>query len=149
VNLGIGMLKETCQRNGIAVPQLFRDFFEKLRRSHPPCRKLKLLRPPIGDIVKTYGGSGPNYFNNGLLIGDAGCFVDPMTGEGITPAMESALIAARIIMDVLPRGRLDATSLSVDENEFRKYFDPSMIFVDLCATTLRNPHYWDRGKRPW
>jgi len=147
VNLGVGVLKETCQRNGIAVPPLFRDFFEKLRRSHPRCRKLKLLRPPIGGIVKTYGGSGPNYFNNGLLIGDAGCFVDPMTGEGITPAMESALIAARIILDVLPRGRLDATSLSAYENEFRKYFDPSMIFVDLCAATLRNPHYWESWKK--
>jgi geranylgeranyl reductase family protein len=147
VNLGVGVLKETCQRNGIAVPQLFRDFFEKLRRSHPRCRKLKLVRPPIGGIVKTYGGSGPNYFNNGLLIGDAGCFVDPMTGEGITPAMESALIAARIIMDVLPRGHLGAKSLSAYENEFRKYFDPSMIFVDLCAAILRNPHYWGSWKR--
>lgn len=147
VNLGVGALKETCQRNGIAVPQLFRDFFERLKRSHPRCRKLKLLRPPIGGIVKTYGGSGPNHFNNGLLIGDAGCFVDPMTGEGITPAMESALIAAHIILDVLPRGRLAPKSLSAYENEFRKYFDPSMIFVDLCAATLRNPHYWGSWKR--
>lgn len=147
VNLGVGVLKETCQRNGIAVPEVFRDFFEKLRRSHPRCRKLKLVRPPIGGIVKTYGGSGPNYFNHGLLIGDAGCFVDPMTGEGITPAMESALIAARIILDVLPSGRLDAKSLSAYESEFRKYFDPSMIFVDLCAAILRNPHYWGSWKR--
>jgi hypothetical protein len=97
--------------------------------------------------VKTYGGSGPNYFDKGLLIGDAGCFVDPMTGEGITPAMESALIAARIILDVLPRRRLDAKSLSAYEYEFRKYFDPSMIFVDLCAATLRNPYYWGSWKR--
>ena len=104
VNLGVGILKETCQRSGIAVPQLFREFFEKLKRSHPRCRKLKLVRPPIGGIVKTYGGAGPNYFDRGLLIGDAGCFVDPMTGEGITPAMESALIAAQVVLDVLSNG---------------------------------------------
>ncbi len=42
VNLGVGVLKETCQRHGIVVPQLFRDFFEKLKRSHPRCKKLKL-----------------------------------------------------------------------------------------------------------
>jgi geranylgeranyl reductase family protein len=147
VNLGVGVLKETCQRNSIAVPQLFRDFFEKLTRSHPRCRKLKLLKPPVGGIVKTYGGAGPNYFDKGMLIGDAGCFVDPMTGEGITPAMESALIAARTILDILPKRRLDAKSLSAYETEFRKYFDPSMIFVDLCAATLRNPHYWGSWKR--
>jgi flavin-dependent dehydrogenase len=147
VNLGVGVLKETCQRGGIAVPQLFRDFFETLKRIHPRCGKLKLLRPPIGGIVKTYGGAGPNYFDRGVLIGDAGCFVDPMTGEGITPAMESALIAARVILGVLPTGHLDAKALSAYEAEFRKYFDPSMIFVDLCAAALRNPHYWNSWKK--
>jgi menaquinone-9 beta-reductase len=147
VNLGVGVLKETCQRNGIVVPELFRKFFEKLKQSHPRCKKLRLLRPPIGGVVKTYGGSGPNYFDRGLLIGDAGCFVDPMTGEGITPAMESALIAARIIASSLQKGRFDARSLSAYETEFRRYFDPSMIFVDLCAATLRNPHYWKSWKR--
>ncbi len=147
VNFGVGVLKETCQRHGIAVPQLFRDFFEKLKRSHPRCRKLKLVRPPIGGIVKTYGGAGTNYFDKGLLIGDAGSFVDPMTGEGITPAMESALIAARVILDALPKKQLDAASFSAYETAYRNYFDPSMIFVDLCAATLRNPHYWGSWKK--
>lgn len=147
VNLGVGVLKETCQRHGIAVPQLFRDFFEKLKRSHPRCKKLKLVRPPIGGIVKTYGGADGNYFDKGLLIGDAGSFVDPMTGEGITPAMESALIAARVILEVLAKKQLDAASFSAYETAYRKYFDPSMIFVDLCAATLRNPHYWGSWKK--
>jgi geranylgeranyl reductase family protein len=147
VNLGVGVLKETCQRNGIAVPKLFRVFFDKLKRSHPRCRKLKLVRPPIGGIVKTYGGAGRNYFDKGLLIGDAGSFVDPMTGEGITPAMESALIAAQVILDALSKKQIDATSLSAYETAFRNYFDPSMIFVDLCAATLRNPHYWGSWKK--
>jgi geranylgeranyl reductase family protein len=147
VNLGVGILKETCQRGGIAVPQLFREFFEKLKRSHPRCQNLKLCKPPIGGIVKTYGSAGPNYFDRGLLVGDAGSFVDPMTGEGITPAMESALIAARVILNALHSGRLDAEAFSAYEKEYRSYFDPSMIFVDLCAATLRNRHYWGSWKR--
>jgi flavin-dependent dehydrogenase len=147
VNLGVGILKETCQRDGITVPQLFREFFEKLKKSHPRCGNLRLCRAPIGGIVKTYGAAGANYFDRGLLIGDAGSFVDPMTGEGITPAMESALIAARVIMDGLPRDSLDAEALSVYEDEYRKYFDPAMIFVDLCAATLRNRHFWGSWKR--
>ena len=88
-NIGVGILKETCQREGIAVPALFLQFFEKLKASHPACRRLSLCKPAIGGIVKTYGCAGPNFFDRGLLIGDAGCFVDPMTGEGITPAMSS------------------------------------------------------------
>jgi len=147
VNLGVGILKETCQRDGIAVPRLFREFFEKLKRSHPRCRNLKLCKPPIGGIVKTYGSAGRNYFDRGLLIGDAGSFVDPMTGEGITPAMESALIAARVILKALDSGHLDAEGFSSYEREYRSYFDPAMIFVDLCAATLRNRHYWGSWKK--
>jgi geranylgeranyl reductase family protein len=147
VNLGVGILKETCQREGIAVPQLFREFFEKLKASHPRCRNLRLCKPAIGGIVKTYGSAGPNYFDRGLLIGDAGSFVDPMTGEGITPAMESALIAARVLLKALPSKRLDAKALAVYEKEYRNYFDPSMIFVDLCASTMRNRHYWPSWRK--
>jgi flavin-dependent dehydrogenase len=147
VNLGVGILKETCLCDGIAVPQLFHQFFEKLKKSHPRCQNLKLCKPPIGGIVKTYGAAGPNYFNRGVLIGDAGSFVDPMTGEGITPAMESALLAARVISSVLDSGRLDVASFSAYEKAYRDYFDPAMIFVDLCAATLRNRHYWGSWKK--
>lgn len=142
VNLGVGVLKEACERDHIVIPQLFRNFFEKLKQFHPRCGKLQLCRPPIGGIVKTYGGAGPNYFENGLLVGDAGSFVDPMTGEGITLAMESALIAAGAVLDVLQKRQIHAKSFSTYEAEYRKYFDPSMICVDFCAATMRNRHYW-------
>jgi menaquinone-9 beta-reductase len=146
-NVGVGILKETCQRDEIAVPELFQQFFEKLRRAHPACHNLKLAKPAIGGIVKTYGCAGPNYFDRGLLIGDAGCFVDPMTGEGITPAMESALLAARVLTGALADGNLDAAALSIYGKEHRDYFGPAMAFTDLCAATLRNRHYWRSWKR--
>jgi hypothetical protein len=138
VNLGVGILSETAERLSINIPQLFDEFVNKLKRSHHRCAKLELIRRPIGGIVKTYGGAGPNYFEGGLLVGDAGSFVDPMTGEGITPAMESALIAADVIESALSSGRTDSEFLSAYEAEFRAYFDPSMIFLDLCAATMRN-----------
>lgn len=145
VNFGVGVLAETCSRLDISVPRLFREFFEKLKRTHHRCANLQLCQPPIGGIVKTYGGAGSNYFDGGLLIGDAGSFVDPMTGEGITSAMESALIAAPVIRNALAAGRFDAPFLSAYERDFRAYFDPSMIFVDLCAATMRNKHLGE----PW
>ncbi len=145
VNLGVGILAETRERLQIRVPALFDDFVDKLRRSHPACRRLLLCRPPIGGIVKTYGAAGPNHFDGGLLVGDAGCFVDPMTGEGITPAMESALLAVPVLMDALEQGRFDRRSLSGYESAFRAYFDPAMLFLDLLAGLLRNRHL----SRPW
>jgi len=148
VNLGVGILLETCQRERIQVPGLFRRFLDKVGKSHARCRKLRLCGPPVGGIVKTYGGAGPNYFHRGLLIGDAGCFVDPMTGEGITPAMESSLIAARVIRKAIQADRFDSNFLCRYETAYRGYFDPSMVFLDWCAATLRNKHFcelWNRA----
>ena len=64
-----------------------------------------------------------------------------MTGEGITPGMESALIAASTVIEALEHGRFDAAFLSRFERDFRHYFDPAMLYLDLCAALLRNWHF--------
>lgn len=140
-NVGVGILSESRDRNQTNVPQLLTEFIEKLRDAHPGCANIKVSGRTMGGIVKTYGGAGKNYFNRGLLIGDAGCFVDPMTGEGITPAMESALIGASIISAGIEQGKFDAVFLSSYEQAFRRYFDPSFCYIDLCATLMRNPYF--------
>ena len=145
VNLGVGLLSETRQRLGVHIPAVFRRFLQGLRRLDPHFATLKLSSQPIGGAVKTYGGAGRNHFDGGLLVGDAGSFVDPMTGEGITPAMESALLAARTLVRALEAGRFDARGLATYETEFRDYFDPAWTFLDFCAAMLRNSHL----ARPW
>jgi geranylgeranyl reductase family protein len=140
-NVGVGLLGETRDRYRISVPALLAMFLRKLQRLHPGCRRIRLASKPIGGIVKTYGGSGPNHFAGGILIGDAGCFVDPMTGEGITPAAESAVLGAAVIADALGQGRTDARFLSAYERSFRGYFDPSMSYLDFVACLMRNRHF--------
>lgn len=147
-NVGVGVLSEACARHGLSVPTLFRAFIEKLRRHHPGCAGIRLQRRPLGGIVKAYGGIGPNHFDGGLLIGDAGSFVDPMTGEGITQGMESAQLAATTLLSALANGRFDANQLGQYERDFRAYFDPSMRLLDLCATVMRNRYlseFWLRS----
>ena len=144
-NLGVGILAETRRRLDLHVPELFAGFVERLREMHPRCGALELCGPPIGGIVRTYGAAGSNHADGAVLVGDAGCFVDPMTGEGITPAMESALLASPVLRDALAAKRFDAAQLAPYEAAFRAYFDPAMRFLDLCAATLRNPHL----ARPW
>jgi len=144
-NVGVGILAETRDRYRISVPALFGAFLEKLRRTHPDCSQLQLASKPIGGIVKTYGGRGRNYFDGGILIGDAGCYVDPMTGEGITPAAESALLGAATIADALEQGRNDAAFLAAYDRASRAYFDPAMRYLDFVACLMRNRHfseYW-------
>lgn len=142
-NVGVGILSEARARWNLAVPVLFQHFVEKLRRQHPGCRRARLAGRPLGGIVRTYGSAGPNHFDRGVLVGDAGCFVDPMTGEGITPAMESALLATPAIAGLLDGARAGDASLSSYETAFRAYFDPSMHYLDYCAAVMRNRHMRD------
>jgi flavin-dependent dehydrogenase len=146
-NIGVGILSEARDRYSISVTALFRAFIDKLRRRHPGCADIQLAGKPLGGIVKTYGGAGRNYFDRGVLVGDAGCFVDPMTGEGITPALESALIASSTLAEALQSGKTEARHLASFERDFRKYFDPAMRYLDLCAAIMRNRHmrhFWLR-----
>jgi geranylgeranyl reductase family protein len=140
VNLGVGLLAETRARGGVHLPELFSRFLERLRRHHPRCADIELVSKPIGGVVKMYGGAGRNHFDGGVLIGDAGCFVDPVTGEGIAPGMESALLAGSVLAGALADGDFRASRLAAYEAAFRAYFDPSMLFLDLCASMFRNPH---------
>ena len=147
VNLGVGVLAETSSRRGIHIPQLFAGFVEQLRHIDHRWANIRLCRSPVGGLVKTYGGASQNHFDGGLLVGDAGSFADPMTGEGITPAMESGLLAASVIERALQHGRFDADFLSQYRRNFRAYFDPSMVFLDLCAAGMRNHHLSDSWLR--
>lgn len=144
VNLGVGVLSEARERAGVRMPELLDRFVAQLRERHPGCRGLELASKPIGGVVSTYGAAGANHFDGGLLVGDAGSFVDPMTGEGITQAMESALLAVPALLKAQECGAGRAV-LADYEVAFRAYFDPSMLFLAFCAEMLRNRHL----RRPW
>ena len=139
-NVGVGMLAETRERCGQNVPELLRRFLDGLRRHHPRYGSIELCSKVIGGVVKTYGAATANRFDGGILVGDAGCFVDPMTGEGITPGMESSLLAVDPVTRALESGDCSAGALEGYEQAFRAYFDQSMMFLDLCAGMLRNRH---------
>lgn len=146
-NMGVGLLGETCDRFGLSVQQSFRDAVERLRIRHPGCRLASVASKPLGGSVHMYGGIRRNHFDGGILVGDAGGFVDPMTGEGITQGMESSILGSRTLLDALETGRFDADALSGYEDDFRDYFDPAMRYLCFCATILRNRHFSEFGFR--
>lgn len=140
-NVGVGLLSESCERYGLSVPQAFAESVRRLKIRHPGCAEVRLASRPLGGVVKMYGGIDRNHFDGGLLIGDAGSFVDPMTGEGITQGMESALIASWTVLDALEQGRFEADALARFDRDFRRYFDPAMLYLGLCAVIMRNWHF--------
>lgn len=140
-NVGVGILSESKKIYDIQVSHLFKNFIQKLKASHPFCGNIIISSKPIGGIVKTYGGRAKNFFDRGILVGDAGSFVDPMTGEGITAAMESSMIGASVIIKAFEKGKFDSTQLNEYEKRFSSYFDPSLLYVDFVACIMRNREF--------
>lgn len=147
-NVGVGFFSDVGQKFGLSAPKSFAAAIDRLRLRHEGCAKTRLASRPMGGVIHNYAAAGPNHFDGTLLIGDAGCFVDPMTGEGITQGMESAILAADTARAALERGRFDRTFLGRFERDFRAYFDPGMLLLSCIATVLRNRHlseFWLRS----
>lgn len=140
-NVGVGLLSETCERFDMSVQEAFRQSIDRLRLRHPGCVNARLASKPLGGAVHTYGGITRNHFDGGILVGDAGGFVDPITAEGITQGMESAIIGSRTLIAALEAGRFDAAELARYEHDFRAYFDPAMLYLCFCTTVMRNRHF--------
>ena len=146
-NMGVGLLGETCDRFGLSVQQSFRDAVDRLKIRHPGCKVARMASKPLGGSVHMYGGIRTNHFAGGILVGDAGGFVDPMTGEGITQGMESSILGSKTLLAALNAGRFEKEDFREYEHDFRDYFDPAMRYLCFCATILRNRHFSEFGFR--
>lgn len=57
------------------------------------------------------GPTGPRVFDGALLVGDAGRWVDALTGEGIHNALVSSQVAAAVAHEAIAAGDVSAASL--------------------------------------
>jgi geranylgeranyl reductase family protein len=142
-NIGVGMVKEPLTKHELCL----RDFFGRLKTfvadlAHDQGSTVAISRP-AGWPVKTYGGARRNYFDRGLLVGEAACFVDPISGEGIPLALTSARIAASHLRQVFERGKFDLEAFSDYERLWRAHWDPDLKVSDLIVSLIRNRHLVD------
>jgi geranylgeranyl reductase family protein len=138
VNVGVGMVKESAQRDHLTLKRFYARFIEFVRRKALEAGVAIELTPGAGWPIRTYGGAKRNYFEHGLLIGDAGCFVDPISGEGIPLALRSASIAAETIRGAFAEGAFGLQTMSGFERRWRDHYDVDLGLSDLVVTLARN-----------
>jgi len=88
--------------------------------------KIKGGALPFYPLEKTYG-------NRIILVGDAGGFINPISGEGIYYAMTSGEIAAKVITEALEKKETNAKFLSKFQKYWKKEFgkDLSLMYKAL------------------
>ncbi len=137
-NVGMGMVMDVSRRYGINLREQFVRWLERdpgLRDLlHGACLDGRIVGWPLS----TYQGTHGNYADRVLVVGDAGRFIDPINGEGIHTALESARIASSVADEALATGDLSAASLRTYERRWRSAFDLDLRTSDLMATVAKN-----------
>jgi flavin-dependent dehydrogenase len=104
LNVGLGRLEKSDLTAHVA------EFWEFLRSQ----QKVLTAQPNhfLGHAYRLYAERKPTLVDNGaLLIGDAAGLAYPHSGEGIRPAVESAIIGADVIAQSNPEFNREALAM--------------------------------------
>ena len=138
VNVGAGFMLYARERHGLNVNRVFEAFVERTRHAAAKLRRAEPLGRPRGALLRVgLGGSVP-VKGNVLLVGDAASMTNPISGEGITYALESGRWAGETLAAALRAGNpgLVDNYRRILEWHYRRYFR-------LGTMAIRY------GNRPW
>ncbi len=103
-NVGVYQRDDAYRRAGHRLPAVLDDFVARHPERFASARRVGAIRSwPL-----PVGGVGPVAERGVILVGDAGGFVDPLSGEGIWQALFTGQQAGRIASEAVEAGQLGA-----------------------------------------
>ncbi|MGH2537023.1 MAG: NAD(P)/FAD-dependent oxidoreductase [Candidatus Promineifilaceae bacterium] len=137
-NVGLGMVRDVYQRYQINLLRRLREWVEMDPHARLWLRGARLDGRVVGWPLNTYASGGATFAERALLIGDAGSFVDPINGEGIHTALETAVIAAGVAEEALQTGDLSAAFLASYERRWRAALALDLQMASLIVAIIQN-----------
>jgi geranylgeranyl reductase family protein len=138
-NVGLGVRADVCCRDRVRLQSRLLRFVSEHSGLSKRMKNAKLVGPVQGWPLAAYGSvqklSGPHV----LLLGDAGAFIDPMSGEGVFGAMQSAWIAVDVACDAIRRGVFTERFLSGYDDRCRRYFHADFGSAAFLTGLLAHP----------
>lgn len=137
-HFGVAVNDEAARRNEIKLEVFYEQFQILIRRlANAQAQEIR-FNSPDKNTIRSYGAREPLYFDGGLLIGEAAGLVNPVDGEGIAQAFESAAIAAKTIGEVFASEDFSLDNLSSYQSRCNQYFDNELAASDLLVSLSRN-----------
>lgn len=142
-NVGVGLREDLLKARGGDLRGMLQRFLER----DALARELLAggrVATQIRGWPLTFGTAGRRRAGAGwLLCGDAAGLIDPVTGEGIGPALLSGRLAAEIVL----RGDPTAEGLAAYEAALGRRLDRSMRAAELLQRALTRPWVAERVVR--
>jgi menaquinone-9 beta-reductase len=137
-NVGLGVVQDVYQRYDINLKEQLQRWIESDPNVRARLGQASMDGRIVGWPLTTYRSDSRNYGERILFIGDAGSFIDPINGEGIHTALESASIAASVAHEALRADDLSALALSRYQQRWREAFDLDLRTSDFIVTVIKN-----------
>lgn len=130
-NVGVIARADRFRRDGASLRELLGAFLDM------PAVRQRAAGATIGDEASwqlpfNVGPASQRAFDGALLVGDAGGFVDSLTGEGIHNAVLSATIAAGVVCEALARGDTTRAALCAYDERWREVIEPGLRRARRC-----------------
>jgi geranylgeranyl reductase family protein len=125
INVGIVDYRIIGKNKKIELKKIFEDFLNTLKNKNIIPNYIKKVNPkngflPFCPLEKTYT-------DRIILCGDAGGFINPLTGEGIYYAISSGEIAAKVAIKAIESNNFNNNFLSEYEDIWKSKFGLNII----------------------
>jgi len=101
-------------------------------------RNWKLLTEPVATAPLVFRKPEP-VRGNIIFVGDAAAFVDPFVGDGISLALRSGSLAARVVIVKLQHGSPVSSAIRAYERSYLENFEPIMRTASRIRMLLNAP----------
>ena len=138
-NIGLGVRADVCRRDRVRLQKELLKFVSEHRNLGPRMEKANPEGPVQGWPLTAYGSVQRLSGSNVLLLGDAGGFIDPLSGEGIFGAMQSAWIAVNVVREALDQGAFAAGFLATYDERCKRFFKGDFGSAAFVTDFLAHP----------
>lgn len=123
LNVGVGVCSKVVRRRRLDLRRQLQMFLMKNPRPRARLEHARFISPVEGHPLRTDADRVTPLADNVLIVGEAAGLVNPLTGEGIAPALECGEMAAVFARRALESGDFSATGLAAYGCAFHQRFD--------------------------
>jgi geranylgeranyl reductase family protein len=144
VNVGVGTFNQRVRRGEVALRDTLARFV-----AHPAVIDGRMARaesagPARGHPLRTQLGDTRTHADRLLVAGDAAGLVNPLSGEGIAPALESGELAAAHTLAALEAGDFSARALAAYSQALEARYNPDQQAARVLRLVLSVPRLLNR-----
>jgi geranylgeranyl reductase family protein len=137
-NVGVGFMLYARRKRKINLNRVFEDFVSRTRHAAAKLREAEPLGRLRGAMLRVgMGGAVPQCLNV-LLVGDAASLTNPISGEGITYALESGRWAGETLAAAMHSG--DESILENYPRILKWYYHRYFFLGTLAIRYCNNPY---------